>query len=411
MNISELYNIYKQSTGVSIDTRTITQGNIFFALAADEIMRKGHAKEALSKGASFVVEDNALEQLQTLAKTYRDSFSIPFFALTGSNGKTTTKELIRDVLKTTYRISATEGNLNNHIGVPLTILSIPADTEIAVIEMGANHQGEIAVLCEIAKPTHGLITNIGKAHIGEMGGIEGVTKTKGELFEYLKNNSGKFFLNSDDSRLAIMAAKNMQIVAGSYSAHDVAEYHSQLLGAHNKQNIAAARTVGLFFNVSEENIKKAVSAYAPHAGRSEWLMWQGNKVLFDAYNANPSSMSIALQSFAELPEIAGDNKLAILGGMRELGTYQYIEHATIFNQVEKLIVDQKLQSAYFVGPEFDEVKEKLINPVSESITFFKNRDDLKKFFDGHGFPKHKTIFLKASKGSEKEPMLKTVLSW
>lgn len=411
MDVKDTYQKFLESTGVSIDTRTLEKGNIFFALAENEIERQTHIKEAQQKGAFLIVEENALQILQDLARMHRDSFSIPFFALTGSNGKTTTKELIRDVLSQKYKVHATVGNFNNHIGVPLTILSIPKGTEIAVIEMGASHQGEIATLCEIAKPTHGLITNIGKAHIGEMGGIEGIQKTKGELFNYIKDHKGVFFLNEEDSRLVIMAVKGMSVVGATYGAADVLEYHTLLLGQHNKQNIAAARAVGLFFGIEEEAIKKAISAYLPHSGRSEWLMWQGNKVLFDAYNANPSSMEIALESFAELPEISGDFKIAMLGGMRELGIHQYLEHSSTFFQVRNFIEAGKLQLAYFVGPEFYEVYEKETEERNPKLIFFKDIIDLKKHFEKEGYPNAKTIFMKASKGLGKEPMLKQILSW
>ena len=357
------------ATGVSTDTRTVRRGELFFALRGPSFDGNRYAAEALARGASYavvddpavatdaryVLVDDALAALQTLARDYRRTWTIPVLALTGSNGKTTTKELIAAALATTYRVHATAGNLNNHIGVPLTLLRTPRDTEIAVVEMGANHRREIAALSAIAEPTHGLITNIGRAHLEGFGGIEGVRIGKGELFDYLASSGGRAFVNVDDAETSALAARvrsrlpygsaaappseplGDQVVTGCLEAafptitYALATRHGSvgglttaLPGDYNYRNLLAAAAVATYFKVSLEAIAEALAAYRPSDSRSEVRTLDGSPVLFDAYNANPDSLAAALGWLASRPE---PRKVAVLGELREQGAYAKTAHA------------------------------------------------------------------------------------
>ncbi|SIN95379.1 UDP-N-acetylmuramoyl-tripeptide--D-alanyl-D-alanine ligase [Algoriphagus halophilus] len=373
MNLSILYQLFKKSTGVSTDTRKIEPGNVFFALKGPNFNANEFAPKALEMGASLVVIDDpahfvedderyflakdALKMLQDLANYHRKQLTIPIIGLTGSNGKTTSKELLNAVLKTKYKTVATLGNLNNHIGVPLTLLSIPEDAEIAIVEMGANKQGDIEELCDIAKPTHGFITNIGKAHLEGMGGPEGVLKTKTELFQHLRVNRGTVFINSQDPILSNMAkrfdhpvlypAKGDFCEVGFVEANPFVkftveggneEYLSSLIGAYNFGNIATALTVGKFFEVPMDQAVEAVVAYKPSNMRSQLIEKRSNLIILDAYNANPSSMEVAIRTFGKMT--GRKHKMIILGDMYELGDHSEAEHAKLGEIVSEYQIDK-----------------------------------------------------------------------
>ncbi|MCA6079000.1 UDP-N-acetylmuramoyl-tripeptide--D-alanyl-D-alanine ligase [Fulvivirga sedimenti] len=356
--IEKLYTNYLQYRGVSTDTRKISEGDIFFALKGPNFNANAFAEDALNKGASlaviddeayaqderYVVVEDTLSTLQQLATHHRKQLTIPVIGLTGSNGKTTTKELIDAVLSKKYRTLATRGNLNNHIGVPLTILSIKPEHEIAIIEMGANHQGEIARLCEIALPDHGLITNIGKAHIEGFGGFEGVIKGKSELYQHLINYDGVVWINSNNPILSNMAKRfktplfypnpgdfyhcefieaNPHIVLKAESGNTV---HTQLIGSYNFENMAVALCIGKYFNVPARDAESAIASYNPVNNRSQVISKEDFTIIMDAYNANPSSMKSALEN---LLSMKGKKKAVILGDMKELGVTSEEEHRNI----------------------------------------------------------------------------------
>ncbi|MDQ3844825.1 MAG: UDP-N-acetylmuramoyl-tripeptide--D-alanyl-D-alanine ligase [Bacteroidota bacterium] len=366
MTIEELYQIYLQYPSVQADTRKLQQGDLFFALKGPNFNGNEFAAQALENGAAYAVideeqyavegktilVDDVLNTLQQLAKHHRQQFSIPFIAITGSDGKTTTKELIHAVLCTTYTTYTTEGNLNNHIGVPLTILKIKKDAQMAVVEMGANHRNEIASYCTIALPSHGIITNCGKAHLEGFGGEEGVRKGKGELFDHLRQYGGTAFVMWDYDYLQQMSSGIPFIYKyGTYNA-DVegitlqsdpflkvqfnkgmkATVDTQLVGSYNLPNVLAAAAVGLYFNVPEEKITTAITNYTPSNSRSQLLQKGDNKIILDAYNANPTSMKLAIENFARLPE---NNKTLILGAMAELGVDSIKEHEAIVTQIQQ----------------------------------------------------------------------------
>jgi len=356
--IEKLYQYFLKSTGVSTDTRTVQHGQLFFALNGPNFDANKFAEKALEAGAMLAVVDDegyvkgdqyflvsdALESLQQLANFHRKQLDIPFIGITGSNGKTTTKELMRDVLAQKYNVVATIGNLNNHIGVPLTLLSIKEDTEIGIIEMGANHVGEIEALCEIAEPTHGLITNIGEAHLKGFGGIEGVIRGKSELYNFLIQSEGVAFVNSQNEILSNMAKRRIKepvfygaegdFYAASlltstpsiqYATDKNIKVSTQLSGGYNFENITAALCVGRFFEVDENSANEAVANYVPSNNRSQ-LIEQGNiKIILDAYNANPSSMKAALDNLVKLD----GSKAVILGDMFELGEASEAAHVEL----------------------------------------------------------------------------------
>jgi UDP-N-acetylmuramoyl-tripeptide--D-alanyl-D-alanine ligase len=367
MHIEELYSIYQQYPSVQTDTRKLQPGDLFFALKGPSFNGNAFAQLALDRGAAYAVIDepeysiagktilvaDVLLALQDLARHHRSQLSIPFLAITGSNGKTTTKELIHAVLSTTFTTYTTEGNLNNHIGVPLTILKIRSDAQVAVIEMGANHQKEIASYCTIAQPTHGLITNCGKAHLEGFGGVEGVRKGKGELFDFLRSQSAATaFLMQDYNYLKEMSSGIAHIVTYGTAAADVvgtaahsdpflqvsfshglqALVPTQLVGAYNLPNVLAAAAVGLHFGVPPQQIKGAIEKYTPTNSRSQLVQRGSNHIILDAYNANPSSMKLAVENLAQA---AGDKKILVLGAMAELGTESLQEHQQLVAEISK----------------------------------------------------------------------------
>ena len=369
MNIEQLYKIYQQYNSVQTDTRQLKNGDIYFALKGPNFNGNHFAKQALDAGASYAIIDedefsiegktilvpDVLQALQELALHHRKQLSIPVIAITGSNGKTTTKELVHAVLSSTYKTTATAGNLNNHIGVPLTILRIPADTEMAIIEMGANHAGEIASYCKIALPTHGLITNCGKAHLEGFGSLEGVKKAKGELFDYLRTlTHGYAFVMWDYDYLQQMS-KGISGIIKYGTGEDVhvkghvtqslpymqvkitqglnnGIIHTHLAGDYNLPNVLAAVTIGDYFKVPDEKIVAAIENYHPANSRSQVVQIGSNQVIMDAYNANPSSMKLAIEHFAR---INSKNKILLLGSMAELGPETENEHKALVDEIKK----------------------------------------------------------------------------
>ncbi|MBL0325134.1 MAG: UDP-N-acetylmuramoyl-tripeptide--D-alanyl-D-alanine ligase [Cytophagaceae bacterium] len=376
MQIEELYQKFKISKGVTTDTRKIGAGQLFFALKGEKFNANEFALQALEAGAAFSVIDeenyatdprcilvnDVLETLQKLANFHRKTFDIPVIGLTGSNGKTTNKELLTRVLSKKFRVHATKGNLNNHIGVPLTLLEMPTDTEMAVIEMGANHQKEIEMLCGICEPTHGFITNLGKAHLEGFGGEEGVRKGKGELFDFLKNNRGTAFVNQTDEKVVSLAKeKNMMLVvyygADEFSLKMTAEsptvsfqipeseyiYTTHIGGKYNFDNMQTAFSVGRFFGVSHTDAAQAIADYNPDNNRSQVIEKGSNSYLMDAYNANPSSMAASVKNFGNLK--TEKKKVVILGDMFELGEYSQAEHSAL----GKLVSEQDFEIVVLYG--------------------------------------------------------------
>jgi UDP-N-acetylmuramoyl-tripeptide--D-alanyl-D-alanine ligase len=390
---------------------------MFFALKGDKFNANEFAADALSKGASYVVIDepefdkgdgyilvgNVLETLQKLARYHRDQFTIPVLALTGSNGKTTSKELVHAVLSKKYKTHATKGNLNNHIGVPLTILSTGPDAEIAVVEMGANHLGEIKLLCDIANPTHGFITNIGKAHIGTFGGYENIIRGKSELYQHLLETDGKVFINSQNPILANMAkrfrdpilypAKGNYYFAELISADPMVTVRAEngeaiqtnLIGGYNFENIAAALCIGKYFGVLETLANRAVAEYVPGNMRSQILEKNSNKIILDAYNANPSSMQAAIENISRMN---ASKKVLILGDMFELEGEADKEHQAI----GKLIKDLSLENVYLCGSLFKSALHEIPN-----AKYFVRKEDLIQ--ELKQFPiSNSLILVKASRG-------------
>ncbi len=403
MNIDELYKIYLQYPSIETDTRKIKRNDIFFALKGPNFNGNHYATEALHSGAAYCVCDeklhdendkiiyveNVLDTLQALAKYHRQQFTIPFLAITGSNGKTTTKELVSAVLSSSFKCYTTKGNLNNHIGVPLTILSIKADAEIAVIEMGANHQKEIASYCDYTMPTHGLINNCGKAHLEGFGGEEGVKKGKGELYDFIAANNGIVFINTDYDYLVQMCEQRHitnKITYGTTNATytgivksdkhfleisitsgaKIDSIKTQLAGNYNLPNILSAVAIGKTFGVTDDVIKLAIENYVPSNSRSQIIEKDSNIILLDAYNANPSSMKAAIENFANME---GESKIVILGGMMELGEESIAEHTEIINLLQKY----NWEKIILIGNDFVKVPENMLHfkTIDEAVQWYK----------------------------------------
>ena len=412
--IEYLYSKFLLCSSVSIDSRTVAEGALFFGLNGPNFKGSKYAVAALEKGASFAVIDDPdeandtkiiycedpLKGLQDLAKFHRAFYKKPLIALTGSNGKTTTKELMFRVLSKKYITHATKGNLNNHIGVPLTLLGITPQTQMVIIEMGANHVGEINELCQMAQPTHGLITNIGYAHTATFGGFEGVIRGKSELFEYLRTSHGLPFINIEDKVLANMAKRfkekitypstDMVFVAAqpmvSYERAEVT-YQTHLLGAYNYMNLAAAYAVGIYFEVEEESIIDAVNNYQSDNMRSQLLLKGTNQILLDAYNANPDSMRVALRS---LESFEGD-KVAILGDMNELDDSE-AEHFQLLQEADQL----GLTMIITVGPQMA-----LIKGCFPEVKWFGTATEVTHFIRKMSF-EHTAVLIKGSRSIELE---------
>ncbi len=393
--MSALYNIFRDAAGVSTDSRNLQASQLFFALSGPNFNGNLFAKQALDKGAIAVVVDedisitdnrvirveNSLESLQTLSTEHRKTLGTTIIVLTGSNGKTTTKELIHSVLSTTFTTVATQGNLNNHIGVPLTLLSLKEDTEIGVVEMGANHPGEIALLANIAQPDAGLITNFGKAHIEGFGSLEGVVKAKSELYDYLQNTSGLIFANADDSKIMAQLKDHDPITYGTETTARVSatliqekdtiaievdqqEIQTQLSGAYNGYNALAAYAIGRHFGVSSQNAKRALESYVSENNRSQLIRKKDLHITLDAYNANPTSMHAALASFSKKE----GKKIAILGQMNELGKHTEIEHKQLVDWIKASPIDD----CYWVGSAFAPFvySDKYFSTVDQAMDYF-----------------------------------------
>ena len=423
-SIANLHSLFLNCSNVSTDTRKIETNSLFVALKGENFDANTFTKEALEKGAKYVVIDNpnyfidertllvesSLIALQELAKFHRTYLGLTIIGLTGSNGKTTTKELIHAVLSKKYNTLATIGNLNNHIGVPLTILRFTKETEIGIVEMGANHQKEIEFLCQIAQPDYGYITNFGKAHLEGFGGVQGVIKGKSEMYEYLSNNKKTVFVNLDD---AIQKEKSSNINHYSFALNDsVADVkiskveanpmvkitynnqtiHSHLIGIYNANNINAAITIGHYFKISDKLIKEAIENYIPENNRSQLIKKNGNEIILDAYNANPSSMSAAITNFIQLET---SNKIAILGDMFELGEESLIEH----KKIVELLIDETNITSYFIGKYF------YSNRVQNShLKFFENFDTF-LYFLKLNLPNNSLLLIKGSRGMALERTL------
>lgn len=417
MDIEKLYRKYRESGKVSTDTRQILPGSVFFALKGEKFNANEFAAEALTKGASIVVVDEAkyavderyflvndsLEALQKLARYHRDQLKIPVVGLTGSNGKTTSKELLNAVLSKKFKTFATKGNLNNHIGVPLTILSIDDSIELAIIEMGANHVGEIARLSSIANPTHGFITNIGKAHIGTFGGFENIIRGKSELYQHLITNNGQVFINSKNEILSNMAKRfskplfypakgdfyHCELLTSDpflkISAENGDEISMQLVGGYNFENAAVALCIGKFFGVDEKLANQAVAEYVPGNMRSQIVKKESNTIVLDAYNANPSSMGAAIENLAAMKT---DNKVAIVGDMFELEEEAEAEHRAI----GRLLKLKNFNRVYLCGKLMRWAKEEYPNAL-----LFEKKEDLIAELKMNPV-KQSTILVKASRG-------------
>jgi UDP-N-acetylmuramoyl-tripeptide--D-alanyl-D-alanine ligase len=424
MLIQDLYFIFLQHSSIQTDTRKLLLGDLFFALKGPNFNGNLFAKQALDAGAAYAVIDepvnftderlittiDALQTLQDLAKHHRRQFTIPFIAITGSNGKTTTKELVNEVLSDIYKTYTTKGNLNNHIGVPLTILSIKKDAEMAVIEMGANHQKEIESYCQYTMPTHGIITNCGKAHLEGFGGVAGVKKGKGELFDYLKANNGTAFIMNDydylkemskgikyvktygtvDADITGIADKSTEFLqVAMTNGTGIKKIKTNLVGEYNLPNVLVAVAVGNYFNVPDEVIKKALENYIPSNSRSQLIEKGGNKIILDAYNANPTSMKAAIENFAKMK---GGDKILLLGGMMELGEESIEEHKAIV----QLIDGYNWKAVVLVGGDFSKIKHAYI--------YFNNSIEAKEWLHQQQF-ENAALLVKGSRSMQMEKVL------
>lgn len=427
MNIQEIHKLFLQCKSVSIDTRKIEKDSMFFAIKGENFDANTFAKQALDLGALFVVIDNesyfidertilvnnSLETLQELAKFHRNYLLLPIVALTGSNGKTTTKELINVVLSKKFKTKATVGNLNNHIGVPLTLLSFTKETEMGIVEMGANHKKEIEFLCEIAQPDYGYITNFGKAHLEGFGGVEGVIEGKSEMYKYLAANDKLVFVNLEDpiqiekskgiksftfgvnKELADLKIIDIQANPFVVVEYDEFKVESHLIGLYNANNINAAVAIGKYFEVEDSGIKQAIENYIPENNRSQLLKKGSNQIILDAYNANPSSMAVAITNFLQLEN---QNKIMILGDMFELGNESEQEHKIIIDS----LLNQNKSVCYLIGKHFYENKV-----LSENIHFFESFDGFAVYLKTIQFNDN-TILIKGSRGMALERTLEYI---
>ena len=404
MTTQHLYELYLQFPSVQTDTRKLKKDDIFFALSGPNFNGNDFALKAVESGAAYSIVDadidgkddriikvdNVLDSLQVLAKYHREQFDIPFLAITGSNGKTTTKELVSLVLSSQFKTYTTQGNLNNHIGIPLTLLSVRQNAEIAVIEMGANHQKEIESYCNYTEPTHGIITNCGKAHLEGFGGIESVRKGKGELFDYLRSNNGTAFIYNDYEYLKEMSKGIEKIITygtddafvsgQALAADDYLQVqiknekspltiHTQLVGDYNLPNVLCAVAVGKYFDIPVTKIIEAIESYTPGNSRSQMLIKGSNHIILDAYNANPTSMRLAIENIAK---INSNSKALMLGGMMELGEESLQEHQNIIEIIKKY----PWNKVVLVGGDFKKINQPFIyfDDSAEAAECIKQQD-------------------------------------
>ncbi len=424
MQIEELYQLFLQHPGVQTDTRKLVKGDLYFALKGENFNGNLFAVKALENGAAYAIVDehinqndpriiqveDVLQTLQQLAKYHRQQFNIPFIAITGSNGKTTTKELMHAVLSSHFKTYTTEGNLNNHIGIPLTLLKVKADAEIAVVEMGANHQKEIASYCTYTLPTHGLINNVGKAHLEGFGGIEGVKKGKGELFDFIREANGSIFINTDLEYLEEMSkgirkkitygvddantrgrliSSEPFLIVKIESDEAIGEIKTQLVGDYNLPNVLAAVCVGKHFAIPAQKIKAAIENYQPSNSRSQLVEKDTNKIILDAYNANPSSMKLAIENFAKLP---AEKKVLMLGGMAELGDASLAEHQAIIHLIQQYNWDKVV----LVGGDFKKIEQPFL--------YFSSSSEAGQWLQQQGFT-HTHFLIKGSRSMKMEQIL------
>ncbi|MGB5988349.1 MAG: UDP-N-acetylmuramoyl-tripeptide--D-alanyl-D-alanine ligase [Marinifilaceae bacterium] len=422
MQIKDIYSIFLQYPSICTDSRKINKDDIFFAIKGESFNGNKFAEKAIKEGCSFAIIDekkyktsekhilvkNVLTCLQELASFHRDQLKIPIIGITGTNGKTTTKELIRAVLEVKFNTYATEGNFNNHIGVPLSLLSINSDHEIAVIEMGANHQHEIAQLTNIVKPNFGIITNIGKAHLEGFGSFDNLKNTKKELYDYIEKYGELLFVNKDNAMLTDMSAKIKRFTYGSKEADSKAKYtqaspfliielvspkgllyiKTKLIGGYNYENVLAAASIGRYFKIDDIYIKKSLEEYIPSNNRSQLKKTERNTLILDSYNANPTSMTAAIINFREIKD---KNKALILGDMLELGKESNKEHKLII----KLIEDNKFKKIFLVGSEF--FKQECQSYVKK----FEKTEDLIELLKKEPIDNH-TVLIKGSRGIKLE---------
>ena len=429
LNLEDIYSRYLETGNLTTDTRAIEKDCIFLALKGENFNGNAFAEEALAKGARYAIiddpafatndrlllVDDTLITLQQLARHHREQLQIPVIGITGTNGKTTTKELMKAVLSRKYKTIATAGNLNNHIGVPLTLLSIRPDAEMAIVEMGANHEGEIAGLSQIARPGFGLITNIGKAHLEGFGSLEGVIRAKSELFTFIHETGGRIFLNSDDALLIRLAGETETITYGAKpgaSCHgrslDTPPYAgvqwdspdgspeicTRLVGSYNFENIMAAICVGQYFGVYTSDICDAIEAYQPANNRSQTLDTAQNHLIMDAYNANPTSMKAAILNFRQ---VESQSKMAIIGDMFELGDESPAEHA----EVVRLLEESHFKNVLLVGPRFGSTA------IPAHFTAFPSPSAAKAWLKEHPV-KGYTILVKGSRGIHLEELVEAL---
>ena len=414
--MSELYDIFRRHPRISTDTRRIEPGSVFFALHGATFDGTRFAADALSKGAAYAVVDDpaavigdrtvlvgdTLEALQELAREHRRELAIPILAISGSNGKTTTKELVSRVLAERFEVYATHGNLNNHIGVPLTLLAMTRDTEFGVVEMGASACGELALLASVAEPNYGILTNIGLAHLEGFGGPEGVRRGKGELFDFLAANGGHAFVPADDEILTGMAAERDSLAVEYYSASLADGIENHLEGSYNRFNIAAAVAVGRYFDVPDERIRHAIAGYVPDNNRSQRIGTSRNTLVADCYNANPSSMRASVGNFLAEPLEERQRRVLILGDMLELGDWSEREHAAI---IEMAAQDPEAE-LLLVGPEFAKAYDGLAEKPA-NVTLCPTRDDLLSLLKVSPV-EHSLVLVKGSHGMGLEQALEAL---
>ncbi|MFD0932471.1 UDP-N-acetylmuramoyl-tripeptide--D-alanyl-D-alanine ligase [Psychroflexus salinarum] len=422
-DISDLYSKFLESSGVCTDTRKLKKNSIYFALKGENFDGNDYADKALEEGAllavvddenqkgdSKIIVEDVLRTLQELANFHRKQIDIPIIAITGSNGKTTTKKLVFEILSKEFKVNATQGNLNNHIGVPLTLLSFTAELDLGIIEMGANHQKEIESLCNIAEPNYGYITNFGKAHLEGFGGIEGVIKGKSELYDYLIENDGLIFFNRDDEIQVEKAIQHKNYSIGEKALSDCqvvlleaqpfvkVEYsniiiQSKLIGSYNFKNISAAIGIGRYFSVEKDKIKEAIEAFEPEEMRSQIVEKNEKEILLDAYNANPTSMKAALESFKQM---SSNKQTVILGDMFEVGEDSIKEHLHILDICQEL----KFENVLVCGEQFQKVSSEF-----ENVIGFKTTGELKDYIKENNSKLTSHILIKGSRGMQLESIL------